>query len=69
MMNTKQKLLDYDLLKKDYLKVTATNAALLEALQSMHYLALAGATGTKDKYTTLRRIQVLAAEAIRKATE
>ena len=35
MMNTKDKLTDYEMLKKDYLKVTTQNAAMLEALREI----------------------------------
>ena len=35
-LTTKQKLTDYERLKKDYLKVTDANAELLEALNNLY---------------------------------
>ncbi len=61
MMNTKQKLTDYDLLKKDYMKATAINTELLEVLeQAMVDINRTGYT----KVPTIRKIE----EAIRKAS-
>ncbi len=60
MMNTKDKLTDYEMLKKDYLKVTTQNAALLEALEKIKIKALRG-------NPSITELIAIAANAIRKA--